>query len=317
MGVTFVENLILSFNIVLPIFLILSLGYMLKKLNILDEQTSKNMNSVNFKLFLPALLFYNVYKTDLSVVFNPKLLTFSIISVILVFLLLFIIIPLLEKDNRKRGVIIQGIFRSNFVIFGVPVCEALFGQAATGVASMVIAVVVPLFNFLAVICLEIYRGGNINFKKIIKGILSNPLIIASAIGLLFIYFKIELPTPIEKTVNDISKIATPLAFILLGSSFKFSTFSAYIKQLLITVLGKLIIVPAITLYIAALIGFRDIELTCLLSVFASPTAVSSYTMAQQMDGDDFLAGQIVVFTSILSIITVFLWIFILKQLHLI
>ena len=134
---------------------------------------------------------------------------------------------------------------------------------------------------------------------------------------LFVYFKIELPVSIEKTVSDISKIATPLAFILLGSSFKFSAFSAYIKQLLITVLGKLIIVPAIILYIAALLGFRDIELTCLLSVFASPTAVSSYTMAQQMDGDDLLAGQIVVFTSLLSIITVFLWIFILKQLYLI
>lgn len=311
------ENLILSFNIVLPIFLILSLGYILKKLKILDELTTKNMNSVNFKVFLPLLLFYNVYKTDLSVVFNPKLLIFSIISVILVFLLLFIIIPLLEKDNRKRGVIIQGIFRSNFVIFGVPVCEALFGQNATGVASMLIAVVVPLFNFLAVICLEIYRGGNINFKKIIKGIITNPLIIASIIGLFFIYFKIKLPAPIEKTINDISKIATPLAFILLGSSFTFSAFSLYIKQLSITILGKLIIVPGIVLYIAALLGFRNIELTCLLSVFASPTAVSSYTMAEQMDGDSILAGQIVVLTSIISIITVFLWIFILKQFHLI
>ena len=311
------ENLILSFNIVLPIFLILSLGYILKKLKILDELTTKNMNSVNFKVFLPLLLFYNVYKTDLSIVFNPKLLIFSIISVILVFLLLFIIIPLLEKDNRKRGVIIQGIFRSNFVIFGVPVCEALFGQNATGVASMLIAVVVPLFNFLAVICLEIYRGGNINFKKIIKGIITNPLIIASIIGLFFIYFKIKLPTPIEKTINDISKIATPLAFILLGSSFTFSAFSVYIKQLSITILGKLIIVPGIVLYIAALLGFRNIELTCLLSVFASPTAVSSYTMAEQMDGDSILAGQIVVLTSIISIITVFLWIFILKQFHLI
>ena len=311
------ENLILSFNIVLPIFLILSLGYILKKLKILDELTTKNMNSINFKVFLPLLLFYNVYKTDLSVVFNPKLLIFSIISVILVFLLLFIIIPLLEKDNRKRGVIIQGIFRSNFVIFGVPVCEALFGQNATGVASMLIAVVVPLFNFLAVICLEIYRGGNINFKKIIKGIITNPLIIASIIGLFFIYFKIKLPAPIEKTINDISKIATPLAFILLGSSFTFSAFSVYIKQLSITLLGKLIIVPGIVLYIAALLGFRNIELTCLLSVFASPTAVSSYTMAEQMDGDSILAGQIVVLTSIISIITVFLWIFILKQFHLI
>lgn len=311
------ENLILSFNVVLPIFLILSLGYIIKKLKMLDDATIQNMNSVNFKVFLPALLFYNVYQTDLNAMFNPKLLIFSAISVILVFLVLCITIPIIEKDNSKRGVLIQGIFRSNFVIFGIPVTQALFGHDATGVASMLIAVIVPLFNFLAVVSLEMFRGGKLNIKKIIEGILSNPLIIASVVGLLFITFGVTLPTPIEKSISDIAKIATPLAFILLGSTFKFSAFSGYIKQLLIGILGRLIIVPAIVLSFAAYLGFRNIELACLISIFSSPTAVSSYTMAEQMGGDSELAGQIVVFTSGLSVVTVFFWIFILKQLTLI
>lgn len=308
------ENLILSFNVVLPIFLILSLGYIIKKLKMFDETTVKTMNTVNFKVFLPTLLFYNVYQTDLGTVLNPKLLSFAGISVIIIFGVLCVLIPIVEKDNSRRGVLVQAVFRSNFVIFGIPVTQALFGQDATGVASMLIAVVVPLFNFLSVISLEMYRGGKFDIKKIIKGILSNPLIIASVIGLVFVYLGITLPTPIEKTISDISKMATPLAFILLGGSFKFSAFTGYIKQLLIGVLGRLVIVPAIILPIAVYLGFRDVELTCLLAVFASPTAVASYTMAQQMDGDSELAGQIVVFTSGLSVITVFLWIFILKQL---
>ncbi|MGL5314774.1 MAG: AEC family transporter [Peptostreptococcaceae bacterium] len=311
------ENLILSFNVVLPIFLILSLGYIIKKLKMFDETTVKTMNTVNFKVFLPTLLFYNVYQTDLGTVLNPKLLSFAAISIIIIFGVLCVLIPLVEKDNSRRGVLVQAVFRSNFVIFGIPVTQALFGQDATGVASMLIAVVVPLFNFLSVISLELYRGGKFDIKKIIKGILSNPLIIASVIGLVFVYIGITLPTPIEKTISDISKMATPLAFILLGGSFKFSAFTGYIKQLLIGVLGRLVIVPAIILPIAVYLGFRNVELTCLLAVFASPTAVASYTMAQQMDGDSELAGQIVVFTSGLSVITVFLWIFILKQLTLI
>ncbi len=272
------------------------------------------MNSINFKIFLPTLLFYNVYRTDLKVIFNPKLLSFTALAVILVFIILCLLLPLIEKDNSKRGVVIQGIFRSNFVIFGIPITEALYGQSATGVASMLIAVVVPLFNILSVVALEMFRNNKLDLKRVLIGIIKNPLIIASFIGLSFLYLEIKLPIPIEKTVSDISRLATPLAFILLGATFKFSAFNGYIKQIFITVLGKLVIIPTIILTVAIYLGFRNVELTCLLAVFASPTAVASYTMTEQMNGDSELAGQIVVFTSALSVITVFLWIFVLKQL---
>ena len=311
------ENLILSFNVVLPIFLTMSLGYVIKKLNMFNDITLDTMNKITFKVFLPVLLFYNVYQTDLSHVFNPKLISFAVIYVLVIFIVSCFFIPIIEKDSRKRGVLVQALFRSNFVIFGIPVTQALFGQEGTGVASMLIAVIVPLFNFLAVFSLEIYRGGKVNLNKIFVSIITNPLIIASAIGLSFLFLSLSLPSPVEKTVNDIAKMATPMAFILLGGSFRFSAFSLYINQLFIGVLGRLVIIPTIVLSIAILFGFRDIELACLLAVFASPTAVSSFTMALQMDGDSELAGQIVVFTSALSVITVFLWIFILKQMMLI
>ncbi|RDY24385.1 AEC family transporter [Romboutsia maritimum] len=311
------ENLILSFNVVLPLFFTMALGYFMKRIGMYDDKVLKVMNSVTFKTFLPLLLFYNVYKTDMDGSFNPKLMIFATLSIIILFIVLCFIIPFIENDNKKRGVLIQGIFRSNFVIFGLPVTASIFGDDKVGVAAILISVIVPLFNFLSVFALEIFRGGKIDLKKIIKGVITNPLIIASAIGLTFIYLGIKLPYVIEKTVSDISKVATPLSLILLGGSFEFSEVKNHLKQMIIGVFSKLILVPCIFIPISIYVGFRGIELLCLMIIFAAPTAVSSFTMAQQMDADSELAGQIVVFSSAFCVLTVFIWIFILKQLVLI
>lgn len=311
------ENLILSLNVVLPLFITMSLGYFLKYLNMFDNNTLDTMNNITFKSFLPMLLFYNIYKTDLQGVFNLKLMIFSATCVIALYLILYLIVPLIEKDNKKRGALLQGLFRSNFVIFGIPITESLFGSEKVGVAALLIAVIVTLFNILSVIALETFRGGKPDFRKISIGIIKNPLIIASCLGILTLLLKIKIPTAIEKTISDVSKIATPLSLILLGASFKFDNIKKYLKQTTIAVVGKTILTPCIILPICIMFGYRGVELTTLMIIFAAPTAISSFTMAQQMDSDSDLAGQIVVFTSAFYVVTVFMLIFILKQSHLI
>ena len=311
------ENLILSLNVVLPLFITMSLGYFLKSLNMFDNNTLDTMNNITFKSFLPMLLFYNIYKTDLQGVFNLKLMIFSATCVIALYLILYLIVPLIEKDNKKRGALLQGLFRSNFVIFGIPITESLFGSEKVAVAALLIAVIVPLFNILSVIALETFRGGKPDFRKISIGIIKNPLIIASCLGILTLLLKIKIPTAIEKTISDVSKIATPLSLILLGASFKFDNIKKYLKQTTIAVVGKTILTPCIILPICIMFGYRGVELTTLMIIFAAPTAISSFTMAQQMDSDSELAGQIVVFTSAFCVVTVFMWIFVLKQSYLI
>lgn len=311
------ENLILSLNVVLPLFITMSLGYFLKYLNMFDNNTLDTMNNITFKSFLPMLLFYNIYKTNLQGVFNLKLMIFSATCVIALYLILYLIVPLIEKDNKKRGALLQGLFRSNFVIFGLPITESLFGSEKVGVAALLIAVIVPLFNILSVLALETFRGGKPDFRKISIGIIKNPLIIASCLGVLTLLLKIKIPTAIEKTISDVSKIATPLSLILLGASFKFDNIKKYIKQTTIAVVGKTILIPCIILPICIMFGYRGVELSTLMIIFAAPTAISSFTMAQQMDSDSDLAGQIVVFTSAFCVVTVFMWIFVLKQSHLI
>ncbi|MCU7195585.1 MAG: AEC family transporter [Turicibacter sanguinis] len=307
------ENLILSLNVVLPLFLMIVLGYGLKVLKIWDTHTINGMNTVVFKVFLPVLLFINVYQTDIAGVFNLKLMLFAIFSVILIFLITWGIICLIDKENPKRGVLIQAIFRSNFVIFGIPIATSLCGAESTGAAALLVAVIVPLFNVLAVITLETFRGSRIHVRKILRGIVTNPLIIGSLLGLLFLAIGIKLPSAIEKTISDLSKVTTPLALVILGASFTFSSVRGNLRNLCIGLLGKLVLAPVIFLPLAIMFDLKGTSLAILLAIFGSPPAVSSFSMAKQMDGDADLAGQLVVFGSMFSVLTMFIWIFILKE----
>ena len=162
------NNLLLSFNVILPIFISIALGYFLRRIKLLNEESLDKLNGLSFKVFLPIFLFNNIYSTDLSSAFNGKLILFSIAGITALFLLLMLIIPLMEKDKAKCGVIVQAVFRSNFALFGLPVALSLCGEEKIGPTSLLVGVVVPVYNVLAVIGLESFRGGKPDFLKILK-----------------------------------------------------------------------------------------------------------------------------------------------------
>lgn len=311
------QNLILSFNVVLPLFLCIALGYFLKQIHMVDESVLNKLNKLCFRVFLPIYLFHSVYTTDLSAAFNGKLILFAILSLLALFLLLLLLIPRMEKADKRRSVIIQAIFRSNFALFGLPVATSLCGEEKVGPTALLVGIIVPIYNVLAVITLEMFRGGKPSVRKMLKGIVTNPLIIAPAIGILFYLLHLNLPYAVEKTVIDLGRVATPLSLVALGGSFSFGRVKGYFKQLIIGVSGKLVFAPLIMITIGALLGFRNEMLVPILIMFGAPTAVSSFPMAQQMDADGELAAQFVVFTSAFAILTIFVWIFVLKQLLLI
>lgn len=304
----------LSLQVVAPLFLLMALGALLKLCKLWDDKTVRVMNNVCFRVFLSLMLFVNIYHTDLRSSLNLRLILFGVISICAAFFLLCLVIPRLERDPAKRGVLVQGIYRSNFIIFGLPLTVSLFGQEAAGVTSLLIAVIIPIFNLFAVLSLELFRGGKPDLPKMAKGVVTNPLILGAAAGLLALVSGIELPDFLDKTASDLAAIATPLALMILGASFEFRAVRGNLKQIVWGVAGKLILMPAVFIPLGIACGFRGAELSALLAMFASPTAVSSFTMAQQMEGDADLAGQIVVFGSGLSVVTVFVWVFALKQL---
>lgn len=308
------ENLILSLNVVLPLFVCIALGYVLRRLRMMDDASRKCLNKLCFKVFLPVYLFGSICSTDLTQAVNVRLTLFVTAGILAWYALLVIAVPRIEKENPRRGVMIQAMFRSNFALFGLPVAIALCGENGAGQTAVLVGLVVPIFNVLAVITLEAFRGGRMNPRKMLRGIALNPLIIGSLAGIAVNALGVSLPAAVQKSVTDIGRIATPLSLIVLGAEFTFGKMRGYEKQLTLAVSGKLLFAPLVMLTLGVLFGFRHESLVPVLVVFGSPTAVSSFTMAEQMDGDAAMAAALVVLTTGLSIVTMFLFIFALKTL---
>ena len=308
------ENLMISANAVLPMCLVMALGYGTRRLGWLRREEISTINKIAFRIFLPCLLYYNIYCSDLSGSFDPLLMTYAVGGVLLTFGLALGYTLLTEKLPERRGVLIQGMFRSNYVIMGIPVATALLGADQLGTVSILIAVIVPLFNMLAVVVLEVFRGQKPKPLHILGQIAKNPLVIGSVLGILTLVAGIRLPHILEQTIQSVSAIASPLQLFLLGAFFQFSGLKTYRRELVTVAIAKLIVSPGLFLGLGALLGFRGVAFVSLIGIFASPTAVNSFTMAQQMGGDAELAGDIVVTTSAASILTMFLWIFLFKSL---
>lgn len=310
------DNLILSINVVLPLFLQIMLGHVLGRVKLIDPVTNKKLNKLVFRCFLPLLLFKNIYRADLGTAFNGTLLMLTVAALVTYCGFLCIVVPIFEKDNRKRGVIIQAGCRSNFILFGMPLALSILGEENMGPTSLLVAVVVPSVNVLSVIVLEMFRGEKVKPLNVLKGIARNPLIIGAAVAICFKLLHIKLPGVLDDTIGEITGIATPLSLIVLGAEIRFEDARVYLKQLGAGLFLKLILEPLIYIPIAVYMGFRGPELVPFIIMCGSPTAVSSYTMAEQMGADDKLASQLVFYSTAFSIATLFVIIFITKSMGL-
>ena len=290
----------------------MALGYGLRKGNIVSKSTMGEVNRLAYLIFIPMLLFKNIYKEELAEVLNVKLIVFLIAGILAVLAGSILITLLAEKDPRTRGAMIQGMYRSNFTIFGLPIVIFLFGEANTGVTSFLIAILAPMYNIICIIVLEIFRGGRANRRKMFFSVLSNPFMIGTLLGVLVMLSGIHFPTFIESSIDTFASLALPMSLISMGASFTPTTVKAKTRNLILTVAMRLVGFPVVFLTICILAGFRDLELATMLILFASPTAIVSYTMAVQMDSDGDFACAVVIFTTLFSGITVFLWLFFLQ-----
>ena len=301
-------------NAIIPIFLIMALGYLARSLGAISRDDVPKLNKLAFRYFMPIMLFYSIYVSDIKTAIQPKLLLFSAACVLAEYLLALTFVLLTEKDMARRGVMIQGLYRSNFVIIGLPLAGALVEGADISGVVVLIAVIVPMFNVLAVITLEVFNGKKPGFGKLMLEIAKNPLIIGAVTGILALLLKIKLPGILESAAQQIYAATNPLMLFLLGAFFKFDGIKKYAKELAIVCFGRLVLLPGIFLGIAALGGIRGVEFAGMIAMFGSATAIASFTMAEQMGGEAELAGDIVVLTSALCAFTMFGWSLLFKTL---
>lgn len=311
------ESFLVAVNAVVPFLVYISLGFGVKKLGIVDEGFMGRLNQVVFRVLFPFLMFYNMYQIDPEFVLNVRVLALGTGLLLGQILVLFVTVPRIVPGNPQRGVVIQAIYRSNFVLFAIPLTASVFGEENTTLASMMVAIIIPIYNVVAVFVLEYFRGGKMRLPVVLRNVCTNPLILGAMTGLVFFFLQIHLPACIVKPISQFAGMTTPLALFVLGGTLHFSKIRGNAKYLVLALGLKMVLFPVVVLALAVTAGFNSVERFVLFTMFATPVAASSYPMAQNMGGDGELAGEFVVVSTVASIVTIFLWVFALKQMGMI
>lgn len=321
--------LITAVNALFPLIITILLGYFLKSKGFFSSDFLKVGNKLVFNVCLPAMLFVNVYDIAGFSSINWDIVLYAIVAFFVVVALGYVIALLSTPVPERRGVIWQCTFRSNFGIIGLSLAAALGGEAAVAVAAIVSSFTVPLFNVVSVIALSVFTDGGkekTSVKKILLNIVKNPLIIGVVLGLavlgirelqnaLFgqVLFSIQRDTNfVYKVLSNLKTMCTPLALLVLGGQFEFSAVKGLLKEIVSGTVSRIVIAPLIGIGCAILVSTYTDWLVCgvneypaLIAMFGSPVAVSSAVMAGNMGSDEQLATQLVVWTSIFSIFTIF------------
>lgn len=307
------ENLTIAVSAVIPFLIFLVIGYAGRKSGIVREKFLRELNSVNFKCFFPFVMFNNLYKMEFDSLAEGTYIVFAVTATVILLLVSWITVPVIVKEDRRRSVVIQAIYRSNAVLFAIPLAGSVCGEAGMEKASLLTAFIIPLYNISAVILLEYYRGGKVSVKSMGMNILKNPIIKGAIAGFLFAVSPLEMPDFLGEPITQLAGMATPLALFVLGGTLHFSHLRKNLACLAAGSVLKLAVVPGVIIAAMHKAGFDGAELFAVFCMFATPVATASYPMAQSMGADGDLAGEFVVVTTAASIFTMFLWILFLKN----
>ncbi len=321
------DSLIFALNAVAPIIIMVAIGYFLKKAGFMDAEFARKSNKLVFRFFLPSMLFLNVYKIESIGNVELGYIVYVFVALMIIFAAAIPTVMAVTKSGDRRGALLQATFRSNYALIGIPLAQSLCGQEGVAVATLLSVVSIPLLNVLAVISLSMFgKGGKPSVKKILSDIVRNPLILSVLLGVvalgiraLFVYwgvaFRLTDMKPIYSVLGYLSNLATPLALLMLGAQFEFSAVSALRREILFGTVVRTVLVPLLGIGVAFLAFrnvFEDAHFATFVAMFGTPVAVSSVPMAQEMGADSTLAGQLVVWSTLVSAGTVFLASFLLR-----
>ena len=309
------ENLIFSLNATVPIFLLMVLGYVLRKLGLIDDVFASKMNKFVFLVPLPVLVFEDLATVDFSEVWDLKFVLFCF-GATLVGIGIAAAVSFLWKDKSIQGEFIQASYRSSAALLGIAFIQNIYGNA--GLAPLMIIGSVPLYNVMAVVVLAFFRPERKRldrelWKSTLKGIVTNPIIIGIAAGIIWSALKIPMPPIMEKTVSNVSAVATPLGLMAMGATFDIRKAFAKVKPAAAASVMKLVGFAVVFLPLAVMLGFRREELVAILVMLGSATTVSCFVMAKNMGHEGVLTSSVVMLTTLFSAFTLTGWLYVLRS----
>lgn len=317
----FLENLIFCLNAVLPSFVIIAGGYLVRSINWIDDNCVKQMNKLCFHLFLPLVIFKTAYNSNFKEDFDPSALLLCCVLLVAMIFLARLIAPFFVKTRGQIGVFMQGAFRSNIVLLGIPFAVSLCGEQSAGTMAILVTFIVPVYNLLAVMIFSVYTDKEdikTDFFSVLKSIVTNPLIFMAVVGILFSQFSLRLPSVLEKPLFDIANAGSTIAMMIVGAQLNFKNALKNIRISAACVALKLVLLPL--LGVAAAVFLFDLRGPALVGVFlvlGTPCAAGSVSLADVMGADGPLAAEMVVLTTAASVVTIFFGSLALKTLGLI
>ncbi|MCI8810842.1 MAG: hypothetical protein HFF84_12155 [Oscillibacter sp.] len=327
------DTFLYTVRAILPILMLILLGSVLRRVGPWSQDFYKQLNQLCFRVFLPVQLFCNVYAIADLAAMNWYMIGYLFCGILATMMLGVLMARLLVRDRRQKGVVVQASFRSNQAILGLPLANSLGGEAAMGFASLTTSVTVPLFNFLAVVVLALYSSDQDRrptARDVLRKVLHNPLFMSTMLGLAVVIVRQFLPVvdgqpiftirnqlpSVYDTLTRMSGVASPVMLVVLGTRLDLNAAGALLPQLSLGVVLRLIVAPVLLIGVALLfrgpLGITTVEVPSLVTISSTPVAVSSVVMVQELGGDDQLAGQIVVWTTILSVATIFCIVYLLR-----
>ena len=315
-------NLIFSLNATMPVFLTMVIGFAFSRTGVIDGAFASKMNTFVFKVALPVMLFLQLATTDFVSTWDPVFVFFCFAATLLEILLVTLISRMgFLHTTSERGEFIQAAYRSSAAILGIAYITNIYGDA--GMAPMMIIGSVPLYNAMAVIVLQVTSPGEHasldgnTVKGLLKGIITNPIILGIIAGMAWSLLKLPIPEILNGTLNNLSKLATPMGLLAMGASIDPGKVQGELKPAIIAGFLKLAGLAAIFLTPAVLMGFRTQKLVAILIMLGSPTTVSSFVMARNMGHDGTLTSNTVVLATVFSAFTLTFWIWLLRTMALI
>lgn len=310
------DNLVFSLNATVPVFLLMLLGLFLKYIGWIDDDFAAKMNRFVFLVPLPVLVFNDLATVDFRQVWDVRFVLFCFLATV-VSIAISTAVSFLWRDRSIQGEFIQSSYRSSAALLGIAFIQNIYGTA--GMAPLMIIGSVPLYNVMAVAMLSVFspERGKLNgtvWRQTLRGIITNPIIIGIAAGLMWSVLKIPMPHVVEKTVSNVAGMATPMGLIAMGATFDIKKAFAKVKPSLTAAALKLIGFCSLFLPVAIQMGFREEKLVAILVMLGSATTVSCFVMAKNMGHEGVLSSSVIMLTTFLSAFTLTGWLYILKSL---
>ena len=311
-------NLIFSLNMVLPIFLLLLTGGLMRRFNVISEDFVKTGNSLVFYYTLPAGMFMSVYASDLTQMFDAKFVLFAVGVTVASFAIVWILAEIFVKDKAVIGTFVQGSVRGNYAILGMPLLVNLVGAENSVKGVLVLTFVVPLYSLFSIVALSARSSEpqKVRLWPLLKTVFSNRMIVGILLGAALAFLRVPLPVVVTKPIEYIAMLTTPLSLLCLGGSINMKERGTKLKLAAVASALKVVIFPLIYLPMAYALGFRGVDLLTLLVMLGVPTAIASYAMAIQLKGDHTIASMTIVMTTGASLFTLTGFIYAFKTLGL-